>query len=84
MSSYTAYRKNDLGNAYVGPEHLLLALIRVGNNRALDLLVSMNVDINNVKQKIESFVRTDMERTYQNFNKSAVQKIAGTEARSFS
>ncbi|MBP1664974.1 MAG: clpC [Bacteroidetes bacterium] len=85
---YSVQEAERLGNAYVGPEHLLLALIRVGNNRALDLLVSMNVDINNVKQKIESLVRTDMEPTGGEIpllkSTEKIKKIMELEARSLS
>ena len=43
---------------YIGPEHLLLALLRDGNNMAVDLLSKLHVDLRNVKQEIEN----DIER----------------------
>ena len=43
---------------YIGPEHLLLALLRDGNNMAVDLLSKLHVDLRTVKQEIEN----DIER----------------------
>lgn len=54
-----------LGNNYVGPEHLLLGLLRNGKGMALDILNSLQVNLNRVKQNIESQIRTDKEPTGQ-------------------
>ncbi len=48
-----------LGNNYIGPEHLLLGLMREEHNKAIELLREFNVDLRRVKQKIESQIRTD-------------------------
>ncbi|MBN1462495.1 MAG: ATP-dependent Clp protease ATP-binding subunit [Paludibacteraceae bacterium] len=52
-----------LGNDYIGPEHLLLGIIREGESKAIDLLTSFKVDIQKVKQKIENQIRTDKDVT---------------------
>lgn len=61
--TYSAQEAERLGNAYVGPEHLLLGLIRENRGRAIELMYMMDVDIEKVKQKIEALVRTDQEPT---------------------
>lgn len=50
---------NRLRSGYIGPEHLLLALLRDGNNVAVDLLNRLHADLRYIKQEIES----DIERT---------------------
>ena len=47
---YSAQEAERLGNAYVGPEHLLLGIIREGRGRAMELMNVMDVDVDNVKQ----------------------------------
>ncbi|MCB9017005.1 MAG: ATP-dependent Clp protease ATP-binding subunit [Paludibacteraceae bacterium] len=59
-----AYSKEEaerLGNNYIGPEHLLLGIIRDGEGPAIDALLSMKVDIANIKNMIESQIRTNNE-----------------------
>ena len=46
--TYSTQEAERLGNAYVGPEHLLLGIFREGSNRAVELLYEMKVDVNNV------------------------------------
>ena len=43
-----------LSYAEVMPEHLLLGIIRDGKNKAIDLLVSMGVDLNELRYKLET------------------------------
>ena len=43
---------------YIGPEHLLLALLRDGNNMAIELLNKLHVDLRAIKSEIEN----DIER----------------------
>jgi len=47
-----------LGHAYIGSEHLFLGMIRQGDNRALDILRSLNVDLQDLKATIEDLIRT--------------------------
>lgn len=57
-----AYSKEEaerLGNNYIGPEHLLLGIIRDGEGPAIEALQSLNVDIAYVKHYIESRIRED-------------------------
>lgn len=57
-----AYSKEEaerLGNNYIGPEHLLLGIIRDGEGPALDILMALSVDIISLKNDIESQIRID-------------------------
>lgn len=47
-----------LGNDYIGIEHFLLGILRDGTNKAFQILSHYNVDIKDVKQKIEKALRT--------------------------
>ncbi len=44
---------NRLNNNYIGPEHLLLGIIRDGQVKAIDILQNLNVDISQIKESIE-------------------------------
>lgn len=47
-----------MNNDYIGPEHLMLGLLRDGENRALDVLVEkFALDLNVIKKLIEDKVR---------------------------
>ncbi len=56
---YSREEAERLGNNYIGPEHLLLGIIRDGEGPAMDALLALNVDIRKVKQIIEASLRTD-------------------------
>ncbi len=56
---YSREEAERLGNNYIGPEHLLLGLMREEQNKAVELLREFNVDLKRVKQKIESQIRTE-------------------------
>jgi ATP-dependent Clp protease ATP-binding subunit ClpC len=46
-----------LGNEYIGPEHLLLGMLREGKGIAINLLHNLNVDLEELKQRVEDRVR---------------------------
>lgn len=58
---YSTQEAERLGNNYVGPEHLLLGLLRNGEGKAIDVLNSHAVNLASVKQVIESQIRTDVD-----------------------
>ncbi len=60
---YSTQEAERLGNDYVGPEHLLLGLLRNGKGKAIDVLLKLQVNLARVKQNIESKIRTDKEPT---------------------
>lgn len=46
-----------LGNEFIGTEHLLLGLIREGENTAVQVLKSLNIDIYDLRKEIEMAVK---------------------------
>jgi len=83
---YSAQEAERLGNNYVGPEHLLLGLLRNGNGKAIELLQQSHVNLTKIKQIIESQIRTELEPNGIELPvlKSAerIKKIMELEARS--
>ncbi|MDR2853782.1 MAG: ATP-dependent Clp protease ATP-binding subunit [Prevotellaceae bacterium] len=57
---YSVQEAERLGNNYVGPEHLLLGLLRHGGGKAIDILNDANVNLSKIKANIESQIRTDL------------------------
>lgn len=55
---YSREEAERLGNNYIGPEHLLLGILRGGDGMALKLLITLHVDLNEIKSKIELAIRT--------------------------
>jgi len=49
-----------LGNTFIGPEHLLLGLLRQGDNAAFYVLKCMPVDISELRESVENEVRRPM------------------------
>ncbi|MDR1258580.1 MAG: ATP-dependent Clp protease ATP-binding subunit [Tannerellaceae bacterium] len=46
-----------LKNSYIGPEHLMLGIIRDGEGNAIHLLRELNIDICDIKKNIEHDIR---------------------------
>jgi ATP-dependent Clp protease ATP-binding subunit ClpC len=76
--SFSRDEAERLGNDYIGTEHLLLGLIRKGDNTAVRILKSFNVDIKEMQNDIELSVKSN--KGYQKalpLNVSAEQTIHG-------
>lgn len=54
---YSKEEANRLKNGYIGPEHLLLGLIRDGEGKAVEVLSKLNINLATIKQNIESILR---------------------------
>lgn len=70
-----------LGNDYIGTEHLLLGLLREGDNTGVRILKSFKVDLAEIQKKIELAVKSN--KAPQNampLNVSAEQTIHGAVA----
>jgi ATP-dependent Clp protease ATP-binding subunit ClpC len=51
-----AYSKEEalrLGHDFIGTEHLMLGLLRDGSGKAIDILSSLDVDLNHLRRKVE-------------------------------
>ena len=42
--TYSKEEANRLRNSYIGPEHLLLGLIREGEGKAIEILLNLNIN----------------------------------------
>ncbi|PWU02701.1 MAG: hypothetical protein C5B52_04915 [Bacteroidetes bacterium] len=47
-----------LGTRYIGPEHLLLGLIKESDNNALELLRNSHIEISTLKKALETGIKT--------------------------
>ncbi|HQG67913.1 MAG TPA: Clp protease N-terminal domain-containing protein, partial [Paludibacteraceae bacterium] len=83
---YSLQEAERLGNNYIGPEHLLLGIIRNGKGKAIDILNHTQVDLSKIKQSIESQIRTDNEPTGEEIlslkSTERIKKIMELETRS--
>ena len=43
-----------LGHDFIGTEHLILGLLRDGNGKAIEILETLNIDLNHLRNKVES------------------------------
>ena len=50
---YSKEEANRLRNSYIGPEHLLLGLIREGEGKAIEILFKLNTNLAAIKQQIK-------------------------------
>ncbi len=82
--AYSVQEAERLGNDYVGPEHLLLAILRLSDDYLLALFQELNVDVDIVKQRIEAMVKTDKEPSGEELfilkSTSRIKKIMELEA----
>jgi ATP-dependent Clp protease ATP-binding subunit ClpC len=86
--NYSIQEAERLGNDFVGPEHLLLGILRNGTGKAIDILNRSHVNILKVKQSIESKIKTDKEPTGEEIpvlkSTEKIKKIMELETRSMS
>lgn len=79
---------NRLRNSYIGPEHLLLGLIREGEGKAIEILFNLQINLQDIKNQLEAIVKNNAENdtTYDeniSFNEKAskVLKLCILEAK---
>ncbi len=65
-----------LGNDFIGTEHLLLGLIREGDNTAIRILKSFNVDLYELRKEIELAVKDKTGKNIANINSLPLTKQA--------
>lgn len=53
---YSKEEANRLRNQYIGPEHLLLGLIRDGEGKAVEILSRLHINLIDTKRRIESTI----------------------------
>ena len=50
---YSKEEANRLENTFIGPEHLLLGLIREGEGKAIEILFNLHIDLKRLKNEME-------------------------------
>ena len=65
-----------LGNDFIGTEHLMLGLIREGDNTAVRILKSFNVDLYELRKEIELAVKDKTGKNIANINSLPLTKQA--------
>jgi ATP-dependent Clp protease ATP-binding subunit ClpC len=65
-----------LGNDFIGTEHLLLGLIREGENTAIRILKTFNVDLYELRKEIELAVKDKTGKNIANINSLPLTKQA--------
>ena len=56
---YSKEEANRLRSRYIGPEHLLLGILRDGEGKAIEILSKLNTNLAAVKQQIEARLKTE-------------------------
>lgn len=60
---YSKEEANRLRNSYIGPEHLLLGLIREGEGKAIEILFNLQINLQDIKNQLEAIVKTMQKMT---------------------
>lgn len=55
--TYSKEEANRLRNRYIGPEHLLLGMLRDGGGKAIEILMKLDIDLRRVKKRLESYLK---------------------------
>lgn len=74
--SYSREEALRLGNDFIGTEHLVLGLIRDGENTAVKILKSLNVDLYELRKEIEIAVKDKTGKNIANINSLPLTKQA--------
>ena len=59
--TYSKEEANRLRNCYIGPEHLLLGLIREGGGKAIEILFNLQIKLQDIKDQLENILKEDVE-----------------------
>ncbi len=65
-----------LGNDFIGTEHLLLGLIREGENTAIKVLKQLNIDLYDLRKEVELAVKDKTGKNIANINSLPLTKQA--------
>ena len=87
--TYSKEEANRLNNSYIGPEHLLLGLIRGGEGKAVEVLFNLQIDLKQLKREVENILNATslnnepIDISEVNFNAEAARilKLCILEAR---
>jgi ATP-dependent Clp protease ATP-binding subunit ClpC len=54
-----------LGHDFIGTEHLILGLLRDGNGKAIEILETLDIDLNHLRSKVESLSPTNQNISFE-------------------
>ena len=74
--SYSREEALRLGNDFIGTEHLVLGLIRDGENTAIKILKALNIDLYELRKEIEMAVKDKTGKNIANINSLPLTKQA--------
>jgi len=74
--SYSREEALRLGNDFIGTEHLVLGLIRDGENTAIKILKSLSIDLYELRKEIEMAVKDKTGKNIANINSLPLTKQA--------
>jgi ATP-dependent Clp protease ATP-binding subunit ClpC len=74
--SYSREEALRLGNDFIGTEHLVLGLIRDGENTAIQVLKNFNIDLYELRREIEMAVKDKTGKNIPNINSLPLTKQA--------
>jgi ATP-dependent Clp protease ATP-binding subunit ClpC len=74
--SYSREEALRLGNDFIGTEHLVLGLIRDGENTAIKILKTLNIDLYELRKEIEMAVKDKTGKNIANINSLPLTKQA--------
>ena len=74
--SYSREEALRLGNEFIGTEHLVLGLIREGENTAVKVLKALNIDLYELRKEIETAVKDKTGKNIANINSVPLTKQA--------
>jgi len=85
--SFSKEEAERLGNRYISPEHLMLGLLREGEGTAIDMLGRLNVDLYQLRMRLENKLREEEAVRIDNIpllkSSERVLKLVQLEAKSF-
>ncbi|MDR1644979.1 MAG: ATP-dependent Clp protease ATP-binding subunit [Tannerellaceae bacterium] len=73
---YSREEATRLQNSYIGPEHLMLGIIRDGEGNAIDLLYKLKINILDIKKSIEQDTRNVYDAEYVAGNEIVISKTS--------
>ena len=54
---YSKEEANRLKSSYIGPEHLLLGMLRDGEGKAIEILSKLKTNLTDIKKQIEAILK---------------------------
>lgn len=71
---YSREEASRLQNSYIGPEHLMLGIIRDGDGKAMHILQELAIDTISIKKRIESDIKNTFETDEASQGNIAISK----------